>query len=242
MNNVSKEKTESDFLESYDIHDFDVPLVSVDMAIFAVEDQTLQLLLVKRDDHPHKGKWSLPGGFIDLKKDKTIDDTAYRKLEEKTGVVSPYLEQVETIGSSQRDPRGWSVTALYFALIDKQKVKIGGLKESKWYSIEALQKKKLAFDHNVLAEKAVNRLRSKSRYTALPIELLPERFTLTELQRIFEVILARELPVKSFRRRMQTAKVVEATGQSKISGKRSAQLFRSTGLDRNYSFPRPLEE
>jgi len=202
-------QTEAKFLEDYNIHDFEVPLVSVDMAIFAIE--------------------------------KVIDDCAYRKLKEKTGIVSPYLEQVETIGSNTRDPRGWSVTSLYFALIDKEKVVSKGKQKTQWLSVANLKKKKLAFDHKQLAKKAICRLRAKSRYTALPVELLPEEFTLTELQRIFEVILGRELPAKSFRRRMQTAEVVEATGKSKISGKRSAQLYRSTGKDRDYYFPRPLE-
>lgn len=236
------QQTEKEFLDAYDIHDFDVPLVSVDMAIFAVEKNDLQLLLVKRDQHPEQGKWSLPGGFIDQQVDKTIDATAYRKLQEKTGIESPYLEQVETIGSEQRDPRGWSVTCLYYALIDKEKVMIGGAKESRWFSLKLLADKNLAFDHGLLVKKATQRLRAKSRYTALPIELLPEKFTLSELQKIFEIILGRDLPVKSFRRRVQSAGVIEATGESKVSGKRTAQLFKSTGLDRNYYFPRPLEE
>ena len=234
---------EKEFLESYNIHDFDISLTSVDMAIFAIIAEELHVLLVKRIEHPSMGLYSLPGGFINLKTDQVLDDAAYRKLKEKTGISSPYLEQVETIGGNQRDPRGWSVTSLYFALIDNNAVDDSALGENAlWLPVKLAKTKKLAFDHALLLEKAFERLQSKTAYTALPIELLPAEFTLTELQTIFEIILDRKLPVKSFRRRVQTSGVIEATGGSKISGKRSAQLFRSTGLDRNFIFPRPLVE
>jgi len=173
--------------------------------------------------------------------DKDIDKTAIRKLKEKTGVKSPYLEQVESIGNAKRDPRGWSVTIVYYALIDIQQSKVRDSDAIKWVSVDEVVNLKLAFDHNALIAKAIERLQSKASYTALPIELLPEEFTLTELQRIFEIILGRELPLKSFRRRILAADVVEATGDSKVSGKRNAKLYRSTGKDRNYVFPRPLQ-
>lgn len=235
--------TEKEFLESYNIHDYDIPLTSVDMAIFAIIESELNVLLVERIEHPAMGEYSLPGGFINLKQDETLDDTAYRKLKEKTGISSPYLEQVETVGSNQRDPRGWSVTSLYYALINIEKIDQSTFdKSALWLPIKLAKTKKLAFDHTLLLMKAIERLESKTAYTALPIELLPEEFTLTELQTIFEIILDRKLPIKSFRRRVLAAEVIEATGGSKISGKRSAQLFRSTGLDRNFIFPRPLVE
>jgi len=235
--------TEEEFLDSYSIHDYDVPLTSVDMAIFAIVEAELHVLLVKRTEHPAKGLYSLPGGFINLNLDHVLDDAAYRKLKEKTGVLSPYLEQVETVGSSHRDPRGWSITSLYFALIDISGVDSSTFDENAlWLPVKLAKTKEIAFDHSILLDKAFERLQARTTYTALPIELLPEEFTLTELQTIFEVILGRELPVKSFRRRVQTSGVIEATGGSKISGKRSAKLFRSTGLDRNFIFPRPLVE
>jgi len=234
--------TEKQFLKTYNIHDFDIPLVSVDMAIFGVQDNELKVLLLKRDQHPCLNFWALPGGFVDLKLDKNIDNTASRKLKEKTGVKSPYLEQVESIGNAKRDSRGWSVTILYFALIDIEQSKSRESESIKWVSVNEAIKLELAFDHKILIEKAIKRLQSKTAYTALPIELLPKEFTLTELQRIFEIILGRKLPLKSFRRRVLTAEVVEATGKSKVSGKRKAQLYRSTGKDRDYIFPRPLQQ
>ncbi len=114
---MSKKISEKTFLKNYNVHDFEVPLTSVDMAIFTLKEHQLQVLLVKRAQHPALGKWALPGGFIDANKDQTLADTAQRKLQEKTGVDTPYLEQVETFGTAKRDPRGWSVTVAYLALI-----------------------------------------------------------------------------------------------------------------------------
>ena len=235
--------TEKQYLDNYNAHDYDVPLLTVDMGIFSIIDRTLNILLVRRKEHPAKNVLALPGGFVNLKVDQDIEHTALRKLRKKTGIELPYLEQVETIGGKSRDPRGWSVTILYFALVDSKEVNNEMLDNASWHPVDEVEGISLAFDHNKLVEKAVKRLRSKTRYTALPMKLLPEKFTLTELQNIFEIILSRKLPVKSFRRRMIDAGAVEATDESKISGKRSAQLYKSAGINNKYfSFPRPLKE
>ncbi len=232
--------TETTFIQDYNIKDYDVPLTTVDIAIFSIINQQLHVLLLKRPTLPEKNKWALPGGFIELDQDIDLETTAHRQLFSKTGVQSPYLEQVESIGNQTRDPRGWSLTILYFALIDIHKSNATLTQQSDWFPIKKALNISLAFDHHQLLKKAMTRLQSKTCYTALPIALLPEQFTLTELQHIFEIILERKLPVKSFRRRVQTAEVVKATGQSKISGKRSAQLYQSTGLTQDFYFPRPL--
>lgn len=234
--------TEKQFLDDYDIHQYNIPLITVDMGIFSIIDQQLNILLIQRESHPDKTKLALPGGFISKDKDENIEATALRKLKKKTGVKLSYLEQVESIGNATRDPRGWSVTILYFALIDSHKVNQKLLQNSSWHPIDEVKHIPLAFDHNLLVKKAIKRLRSKTLYTALPMALLPERFTLTELQTIFEIILARKLPVKSFRRRMIDAGVVEATDESKISGKRTAKLYKSTGIKKDFYFPRPLQK
>ncbi|PCJ60258.1 MAG: NUDIX hydrolase [Planctomycetota bacterium] len=232
---------ENKYLKSYNIKDYDIPLATVDMSIFSIIDGTLNVLLIHRDTHPEKGKLSLPGGFINLKEDQNLDETAHRKLFEKTGLKSPYLEQVETTGNATRDPRGWSVTILYFALLDFGKVKEKALKDSKWFPVNKAKKEKLAFDHNELLEKAFDRLKSRTSYTALPMALMPNLFTLTELQTVFEIILEKKLPIKSFRRRILTAEVVIPTGESKLSGKRNAQLFKSKGVSKDFYFQRPLQ-
>jgi ADP-ribose pyrophosphatase YjhB (NUDIX family) len=236
--------SEADFLSQYNIHDYDVPLTSVDMAIFAVIEQKLHVLLIQRNEYPSQGKWALPGGFIDLKHDQTISDTAHRKLFEKTGIRSPHLEQVQTIGQAKRDPRGWSVTVLYFALIDYLAIHANKHKQltelTQWVPLEEAHAITLAFDHHQLLSLAVERLRSKTRYTALPVSLMPELFTLTELQTIFEVILGHALDKKAFRRRVLDSGILQATELSKRSGKRDAQLYRVLNVPDDFEFPRAL--
>ncbi|QER40434.1 NUDIX hydrolase [Acinetobacter suaedae] len=244
---MSKETThtsEQEYLAQYQKTDYDTPLFTVDMAIFSVAKGQLQVLMIQRSNFPEKGKWALPGGFVDLKTDPDLMATAHRKLQEKTGIQLPYLEQVETIGNLHRDPRGWSITSLYFALIDFEKFEIQATNTaeySQWYPIDQALQLDLAFDHKQLLQLAFDRLCNKTRYTTLPVSLMPEVFTLTELQSIYEIILGHTLEKKSFRRRMQEAGAVEETGQQKIVGKRPAQLFRYALEDYHFSFPRMLE-
>ena len=236
--------SEQEYLAHYQKTDYETPLFTVDMAIFSVAKGQLQVLMIQRSNFPEKGKWALPGGFVDLKTDPDLMATAHRKLLEKTGIHSPYLEQVETIGNQHRDPRGWSITALYFALIDFDKFEIQAshtTEHSQWFPIDQALQLDLAFDHQQLLQLAYDRLGNKTRYTALPASLMPELFTLTELQTIYEIILGHTLEKKSFRRRMQEAGAVEETGQQKIVGKRPAQLFRYALQDYNFTFPRMLE-
>lgn len=237
---MSKLETTNDveFLKTYNIHDYDVPLTTVDMAIFSIVEQRLHVLVVTREEPPQLGRWALPGGFIDLKKDVSLDAAAHRKLFEKTAIASPYLEQVQTVGDATRDPRGWSVTALYFALIDHATPLATN---AQWLPVDEASNLDWAFDHQMLLRLAVERLRSKTLYTALPIGLMPELFTLTELQQVFEVILGHGLEKKSFRRRVLDAGVVQPTELSKKSGKRSAQLYRAAALSLDFVFPRALD-
>ena len=114
---------EKEFLESYQASDYSTPLLTVDSVLFTVEHQSLKVLLVQRANHPNKGRWSLPGGFINMKDDKSTEDTALRKIIEKTKVTPAYLEQLQSFSSIDRDPRGWSATVSYFALIAHQETK-----------------------------------------------------------------------------------------------------------------------
>lgn len=231
---------EKEFLKQYNIHNYDVPLCTVDITILALIDGAINALTVLRDEHPFKEQWALPGGFIDLKKDKSTETAAHRVLKQKTGLSSAYLEQVETIGSPKRDPRGWSLTVLYFALVDINQVTLFHDKKSEWIPVSSLAKKRIAFDHKQLIDSALKRLHAKATYTALPIELMPEEFTLTELQNVFEILLSRQLQAKAFRKRVLDANMVVETGNSKISGKRPAKLYQSTGSNREKHFTRPL--
>lgn len=236
--------SEQEFLSNYNKKDYESPLFTVDMAIFSVDAGQLQVLLIKRSNFPQKDKWALSGGFVDLSKDQDLMATAHRKLVEKTGLQSPHLEQVATVGNATRDPRGWAVTALYFALIDFkafQQITTEQNEYSEWVSIAEAKKLDLAFDHLQLLDMAVDRLSSKARYTALPVSLMPQLFTLTELQQIYEIILGQSLEKKSFRRRMIEAGAVEETNQTKIAGKRPAQLYKFALESYDFHFPRILE-
>jgi len=235
----SQPVTEKEFLKTYNVKDFDVPLCSVDIAILAVEEGELKVLLVERQAHPHKGRWALPGGFVDLKNDKAIEQTAARKLFEKTGVKSPYLEQVETIGNTVRDPRGWSITVLYFALVDFNMIgDVIGAEPLKWCGVDSVLLEDMAFDHKDLLSRALDRLKNKTRYTALPISLMPDVFTLSELQYLYEVILNTRIEPKSFRRRLEASKILEDTGQMRPTSRRPAALYKRSKLFMDdYIFP-----
>lgn len=223
-------QSEREFLKDYNIHDYDVPLTSVDMVIFTVWEGELQVLLVKRGQHPAMGQWALPGGFIDLKRDKTLGDAAYRKLKEKTGVDTHYLEQLESFGSAERDPRGWSVSVAYLALVNSENIKLFGdvsSEEVRWVPVSKVRDRyKLAFDHQQIVDRAWARLKNKVQYTSLPINLLPAEFTLTDLQKIFEIILGEAVEKKSFRRRINDAGIIEETGGMRTGSNRPAKLFR----------------
>lgn len=226
---VSEFKSEKEFLKHYNIHDYDVPLVSVDVSIFTLIDGQLNVLLIERGQFPQKGKWALPGGFINLKVDKSLDDTATRTLREKTGVATPYVEQVASFGSPKRDPRGWSVTVLHMALIPYAPTQnfVDSVADAKWWPYEQAVKLDLAFDHAALLDAARERLRNKTAYTLLPIHLLDAPFTLTGLQSAFEELIGKPLEKKSFRRRIDAAKVLEevATTEEGIRG-RPAAMFK----------------
>ena len=236
--------TEKQFLERYNIHDFDIPLCTVDMCIFTVKDNELQVLLTKRGQFPKKNQWALPGGFIDMVKDKSLDATAFRKLKEKTGVESPYLEQVATIGGPQRDPRGWSLTVLYFALISHAGISLApdaNSVEVVWAPYSQAISRQLAFDHHDLLKLSYERLRSKVLYTSLPVHLLPAKFTLPALQKTYEVILGTPLQKKSFRKRFLDAGIIQDTGEKEAGVSRPASLYRIITPEKLHIFPRTLE-
>ena len=234
---------ESRFLEQYDIHRFDVPLTTIDVVCFSLVGESLHVLLARRAHMPFHGAWALPGGFIDLAGDRNLGDTVVRKVAAKTGIRISYLEQVETIGNADRDPRGWSVTCLYLSLLDPQSredQQIEQKRETRWVALEDLDTCELAFDHDLLVEKAVARLRSKARYSSLPLHLLAETFTLQQAQRVFELVLGTCLEKKSFRRRLGEAAILEETGETLATRTRGAALYRLRPDHREHLFPRTI--
>lgn len=236
------QSSEQAFLKSYNPKEYDIPIYSVDIAIFTLDQGRLKVLLVERSEHPFKGFWALPGGFIDLKKDPDIHTTARRKLVSKTGVDAPLLEQVSTIGNAHRDPRHWSITTLYMALIPYAPTAgfIEAVNEARWFPIEEIEQLQLAFDHSELLELARERLKNKTAYTVLPIHVLKRPFSLTQLQKAFELLMDTELEKKSFRRRLLNADVLKEVGEGIPDGGkgRPAALYEPADDSENHLFVR----
>lgn len=212
---------------------FERPLTTVDLVILSVADERLRVLLVKRPDateEPFPGRWALPGGFVDVRLDKDLEQCALRKLKRKTGVDAPYLEQVGSWGNAVRDPRGWSATHVYLALLGRSDDALApgaNAADARWWPIEGTRvSERLAFDHAELLEAAVLRLRNKVEYTSLPAFLMPGEFTLSELQHVYEVVLGRALEKKAFRTRILATDLVEAVPRMKEGRSRPAQLYR----------------
>ncbi|MBA4178476.1 MAG: DNA mismatch repair protein MutT [Leptothrix sp. (in: Bacteria)] len=221
------------------------PLTTVDVVIFTVLEGALQVLLVQRPqsaDEPFPGRWALPGGYVDVARDTTLLACARRKLKEKTGVTSPYLEQLGSWGGRDRDPRGWSATHVYFALVpaeDVRLVKGGNAADVTWIPVDVtLGRRDMAFDHADLLAAAVSRLRGKVEYTSLPAYLLPEPFTLPQLQRTYEVILGRSVDKSGFRTRTLAADFLDEVGIVEGDSNRSAVAYRMRDRDAVVTFPR----
>jgi 8-oxo-dGTP diphosphatase len=225
--------------------DFARPFTTVDVVIFTVREDALQVLLVKRptaDDEPYPGAWALPGGFVDVGLDADLVACALRKLQEKTNVQSPYLEQLGSWGSATRDPRGWSATHAYFALIPGDGVALNkgaNAADVAWFEVDGLLKKpRLAFDHADILLAAVERLRSKVEYTSLPAFLLPEPFTLPQLQRMYEIVLDRPVDKSGFRTRMMAADFLAEVGVVVSDSNRPPMGYRLKDRGRAVVFPR----
>lgn len=202
------------------------PRLTVDVVIFSLRERALQVLLVKRGWPPYKGRWAIPGGFVHAA--ETLETAAGRELEEETGVRAGYLEQLYTFGDPGRDPRGRVVTVAYVALVAADVTVRAGddAAAAAWYPVEALPA--LAFDHAEIIQYALKRLRYKLEYTAVGFELLPDTFTLSELQAAYELVLGETLDKRNFRRRILEAGVLEETErfrEGETQG-RPARLYR----------------
>ena len=223
---------------------FERPLATVDVVIFTVMADQLYALLVRRpesDGEPYPARWALPGGFVDVERDASLLACAERKLRDKTGVAAPYLEQLGSWGDAKRDPRGWSSTHAYFALIPKPEAADGSATTTEWVPCDQAARRRLAFDHNTILSTAIERLRSKVEYTSLPAFLLPEPFTLPQLQRVYEVVLGRRLDKSAFRKRMLDAAYLEEAGMVTGDHGRAAMGYRLRERDQATVFPRTFK-
>lgn len=204
------------------------PIVTADVALFTLQDHRLRVLLIRRANLPTPGGWALPGSILKPDVDRSVDDTALRALATKTRVVLPHLEQVTASSGPERDPRGWSVSVLYYALLPGDQVPaVAGDKTEaiEWCDPER-PGHRLTFDHASLLAKALAKLRDKVERGALPLHLLPTKFTLTDVQRACEAILGRPLDKGAFRRRIAgDPALVAVQGEFQRGPQRPAQLY-----------------
>jgi len=207
------------------LSDYPQPSVTVDLVIFTIAEDDLKVLLIRRGQEPFKGRWALPGGFVDI--DESLERAAARELQEEVGVTNVYLEQLYTFGDPKRDPRGRVISVSYFALVDAERQRIvaaSDAAEAQWHSV--FDTPKLAFDHAKILDYAVWRLRNKIEWTTVGYELLPKKFTLSELQRVYEIILQRPVDKRNFRKKiMAQGQVVELNETRTDVAHRPARLY-----------------
>lgn len=208
-----------------DTNKYPKPFVTVDVLIFTIEDSALKILLVKRANEPYVGQWAIPGGFVN--EHESLEEAAKRILIDKTGVSDVYLEQLYTFGEPKRDPRGRVITVSYFALIpfqDLQNINNDKVSEVSWFDTKKTPV--LAFDHSKILEYALSRLKTKAGYSNIVYGLLPDKFKLSDLQKVYEIILGQPLDKRNFRKRMLGTELLAETGEKQQNGAhRPAMLY-----------------
>jgi 8-oxo-dGTP diphosphatase len=207
-------------------YEYPRPALAVDCVVFGLDEADLAVLLIRRDLEPFAGKWALPGGFVRV--DETVDEAARRELSEETGLGRVYLEQLYTFGATDRDPRERVVSVAYYALVNlaDHRVKAAtDAREAAWFAVSDLPS--LAFDHDEIVSAALSRLRGKVRYRPVGFELLPPKFTLTMLQRLYEKVLERELDKRNFRKKVLATGLLEELDEVEQDvAHRAARLYR----------------
>ena len=208
------------------VYPYPRPALTVDCVVFGLDQADLKVLLIQRKLEPFQHAWALPGGFVHV--DETLDVAARRELAEEAGVTDVYLEQLYTFGELHRDPRERVVTVAYYALAKLGDHKLRAATDAVgvgWFGLDDLPK--LAFDHEMIVERARERLRAKVRYAPIGFELLPPRFTLTQLQRLYEIVLGAELDKRNFRKKLLAMELLVETDQVEQGVRhRAARLYR----------------
>ena len=195
-------------------------LISVDLVAFQLIDGQLQVLTRRQEIAPGKTATILPAGRIEPKVDSCLDDTARRQLSYLTDNPASYLEQVVTIGDPDRDSRGWSLTVVYYALLENNPEQQLS-SDAHWVNLNTGQPEELlAYDHNKLVLRAMERLKSKVQYSSLPVYLLPEEFTLSDIRDVFQGILEKAPPMRSIRNRFLKGDLLEETGMQRRGSNR----------------------
>lgn len=201
------------------------PALAVDCVVFGFDEGDLKVLLVQRKFKPFKNKWAFPGGFVQM--NETLDEAARRELAEETGVKNLFLEQLYTFSDIKRDPRERVISVGYYALVklgDYRPRAASDAREVGWFPVRSVPE--LGFDHAKILKTAVSRLQGKVRYQPVGFELLPQKFTLSELQHLYEVILARQFDKRNFRKKFLKMDLLQDTRESQIGvAHRAARLY-----------------
>jgi len=207
-------------------YEYPRPALTVDCVVFGLDDEDLKVLLIQRDLEPFAGKWALPGGFVRM--EESLKEAARRELAEEAGVSNVFLEQLFTFGDLSRDPRGRVVTVAYYALVKLGNYAVKGATDARnaaWFAVDDVPP--LAFDHDRILEVAYERLKGKVRYQPIGFELLPPKFTLTQLQKMYEKVLDRPLDKRNFRKKILGMDILQGLDEVETDvAHRAAQLFR----------------
>jgi 8-oxo-dGTP diphosphatase len=207
-------------------YEYPRPALTVDCVVFGLDDAGLHVLLIERGGAPFEGDWALPGGFVHM--DETLEEAARRELAEETGLEDVFLEQLYTFGAVDRDPRGRVVSVAYYALTNIRDHRVRAATDARdaaWFEVAKLPD--LAFDHDQIIETAIERLRGKIAYRPIGFELLPKKFTLTQLQHLYETILQRDLDKRNFRKKVLSLGLLVALDEhEKDVPRRRARLYR----------------
>lgn len=200
------------------------PSVTVDVIIFTIKDNQLKVLLVKRKNEPFKKMWAIPGGFVRI--NESLEEAARRELQEETGIKDVYLEQLYTFGDVNRDPRGRVITVAYFALVNSEKIRLKAstdVSDVKWFSVYKLPE--VGFDHEKILNYAMKRLRWKFEYTTVAFSLLPKKFTLTEIQNIYEIVFNKKFDKRNFRKKILSLGILKKEGKREDVSHRPPKLY-----------------
>ncbi len=244
---MPKQSTEAQFLADYDPSHFDRPSVAVDVVVLAARADMLETVVVRRNEHPFKEKWALPGGFVHM--DESLDAAAARVLREKAGLTDIFLEQLYTFGELKRDPRTRVISIAYYALVDahrfagveKRDVTVAQV-DIPWSAEEGGavrlrhggKELPIAFDHGRILGTAIKRIRGKLNYTPIGFALLPTAFTLYDIQRVYQTVLNKTLNKDSFRKTILASGWIEPTSKMQVEvGHRPARLYRLRSDVRN---------
>lgn len=210
-----------------DLGKIEKPALSVTLLIFSVNKGKLEIILINRVRDPFFNMWSLPGDILDI--DESLEDAARDVLHDKTGIKNVYLEQLFTFGNPKRDSRGRVIAVTYFALLPHNSIdlkKAPSALNAGWVPVDNLPQE-MAFDHKEIVNYGVDRLKNKIEYSNIAKDLLPEKFRLSELQKIYEIILGKSFDKRNFRKRLNTMKLVVPTKEFyKMGNHRPARLYK----------------